>query len=136
MSTTGVAESTWSTSRGVSICLFRHRHVWLVPTYTTDPNAAATSLHVVIQSIADAKSDDLAKGSGGGYRYMFSKADPDVQDKIVYAALLRSQTSITETPAGWDMITADINKGRRKSYLYIVARTAQYVSKCVFSCRS
>ncbi|PSR76560.1 hypothetical protein PHLCEN_2v8380 [Hermanssonia centrifuga] len=67
--------------------------------------------------------DDLAKGAGGGYRYIFSKAAPDIPRKITHALLLRSNGIISTAPLGWDLITVDINKGRRKSYLYILAKT-------------
>ena len=99
------------------------RHVWLVPTYTRDASAAATSFHVVVQTSTEKKMDDLAKGAGGGYRYIFSKTDADEPCKIVHAVLLRTQNAMDSPPPGWDLITADINKGRRKSRLYILFKT-------------
>ena len=67
--------------------------------------------------------DDLAKGTGGGYRYIFSKSDPDEQKKIVHVVLLRSPTKVSTAPLGWDAISEDLNKGRRKTYLYILLKT-------------
>ena len=84
--------------------------MWLVPTYTTDPGAAATSFHLVVQSSPVSGMDDLAKGSGGGYRYIFTKSDADEPNKIVHAVLIRSSTSMSTAPAGWDTISEDLNK--------------------------
>lgn len=106
-----------------------HRYVWLVPTYTRDIALAATSFHIVVQTNSDSKMDDLAKGAGGGYRYIFCKADKDEQKKIVHAVILRTTAAVNSTPPGWDMITADINKGRRKSRLYILLKTTEEQSK-------
>lgn len=122
------AESTLHHSISRSHWLIRpftphHRHVWLVPTYTKDISSATTSFHVVVQNTSEKKMDDLARGAGGGYRYIFSKTDQDEPSKIVYAALLRTQSAMSSPPPGWDLITADINKGRRKSRLYIVFKT-------------
>lgn len=96
-----------------------------MPTYTRDVSLAATSFHIVVQTNSDSKLDDLAKGAGGGYRYMFTKADKDESRKVVYAALLRTQSAMNSPPPGWDMLTADINKGRRKSRLYVLLKTTE-----------
>ena len=72
--------------------------------------------------------DDLAKGTGGGYRYIFTKSDPDEQHKIVNAVLLRSSVNMSVAPPGWDAISEDLNKGRRKTYLYILMKT--FTSDC------
>ena len=79
---------------------------------------------VVVQTDSEKKMDDLAKGAGGGYRYIFTKSDRAESAKIVHAVLLRTQSAVHSAPAGWDMISADINKGRRKSRLYILFKTA------------
>lgn len=117
-------------SPALSICT-HHRHVWLVPTYTRDVAAAATSFHIVVQNNSDSKIDDLARGAGGGYRYLFCKVDKEEPKKIVHAVLFRTSTGINSTPAGWDMMTADINKGRRKSRLYILLKTTDDQAKSV-----
>lgn len=104
---------------------FGGKHVWLVPSYTTDPAAAATSLHVVVQSSPSGGMDDIAKGTGGGYRYVFAKADPDEPRKITYALLLRSSTKVATAPPGWDRISEDLNKGRRRTYLYILMKMTE-----------
>jgi hypothetical protein len=75
--------------------------------------------------------DDLAKGSGGGYRYIFAKSDPDEPKKIVHAVLLRSSTKVVAVPAGWDTISEDLNKGRRKTYLYILIKTIGGVATAI-----
>ena len=69
--------------------------------------------------------DDIAKGTGGGYRYVFTKSDPDEPRKITYAALLRSSSKMAVSPSGWDKISEDLNKGRRKTYLYILIKTTE-----------
>jgi hypothetical protein len=63
---------------------------------------------------------------------MFTKTDKDEPSKIVHAVLLRTQSAVNSAPAGWDMITADINKGRRKSRLYILFKTVAEPSRFVF----
>ncbi|GJE96972.1 hypothetical protein PsYK624_131820 [Phanerochaete sordida] len=104
---------------------FSGKHVWLVPSFTTDPAAAATSLHVVVQNSASGGMDDIAKGTGGGYRYVFAKSDPDAPRKTTYAVLLRSSTRVLAAPPGWDAISEDINKNRRRSYLYILMKMTE-----------
>ena len=85
----------------------------------------------MVQNNSDSKIDDLAKGAGGGYRYLFCKADKEEPKKIVHAVLFRTSAGINSTPAGWDMMTADINKGRRKSRLYILLKTTDDQAKSV-----
>ncbi|EKM52217.1 uncharacterized protein PHACADRAFT_164147 [Phanerochaete carnosa HHB-10118-sp] len=101
------------------------KHVWLVPSYTTDPAAAATSFHVVVQHSPSGGMDDIAKGIGGGYRYVFTKSDPDELRKITYAVLLRSSWKVATPPSGWDNISEDLNKGRRGTYLYILLKMTE-----------
>lgn len=67
--------------------------------------------------------DDLARGAGGGYRYVFAKADPDVPRKLVHAVLLRSPTPVAAPPVGWDALSEDLNRGRRRTHLYVLLKT-------------
>ncbi|KAI0686949.1 hypothetical protein BC835DRAFT_428915 [Cytidiella melzeri] len=100
------------------------KFVWLVPEYTTDLNAAATSFQISIQSIADLAFDDLAKGAGGDYRYLEPTYDPKVRSKVTEVQLLRSDAPVKTAPSGWQGITKDINAGRQRSYLYVVWKSS------------
>lgn len=77
----------------------------------------------MVQHTPSSGMDDLAKGTGGGYRYIFAKSDPDEPKKIVHAVLLRSSSMVVAVPVGWDGVSDDLNKGRRKTYLYILTKT-------------
>ena len=107
-----------------SLRLQSTRFVWLVPEYTTDPNTAAVCFQVSVQSIADLAFDDLAKGAGGDYRYLWPKCDSKIRAKITEVQLLRSDTSISAPPTGWQGISADINAGRQRTYLYVIWKSA------------
>lgn len=100
------------------------RFVWLVPEYTTDPNTAATAFQISVQPIADLAFDDLAKGAGGDYRYLGPKSDTKIRAKITEVQLLRSDTTITAPPAGWQGISADINAGRQRAHLHVIWKSA------------
>ena len=96
------------------------RYVWLVPQYTTDPSAAVVGFEVVIQENEDKSLSDLAKGAGGDYRYLLPIKDVTQQRKVTAVALVRTGNAADMPPPGWDGATIDINKGRGKTYLYLV----------------
>ena len=102
------------------ISLSYARYVWLVPEYDATPADAITSFDIVIESFADPNLDDLAKGAGGDYRYIIPARDPREPRKVTQVILLRSDSAIDGIPAGWSGKTIDINKGRGKTYLYLV----------------
>ena len=96
------------------------RYVWLVPEYTTDLTAAASSFDVSIQRIADLALDDIAKGAHRGYRYILPKYDPQAKTRIKEVQLLRSNTTLTGPPTGWSGMTKDVNEGRGRTHLYLM----------------
>ena len=102
------------------ISLFYIRYVWLVPEYAATPGEAVTAFDIIIQSAADPSLDDLAKGAGGDYRYLIPARDIQEPSKVTQVILLRSDSAIDGIPAGWSGKTIDINKGRGKTYLYLV----------------
>ena len=108
--------------RSPPIALFRY--VWLVPHYTEDANAAVTGFEIIIQGGADPALDDLAKGAGGDYRYLLPATDVTKETKVTQVTLLRLDQALGTTPSGWDGSTIDINKGRGKTYLYLLWKTA------------
>ena len=67
--------------------------------------------------------NDLAKGSGGQYRYLMNLCDRGDNAKATYARLLRSSTPVSQPPAGYTGMSGDINKDRKKDFLYIVWAT-------------
>ena len=96
------------------------RYVWLVPEYTTDPTAAATSFDVSIQRIADLALDDVAKGAHRGYRYVLPKRDTCTKAKVKEVQLLRSDSATASPPSGWSGMTKDVNEGRGRSHVYLI----------------
>ena len=101
-----------------------HRYVWLVPVYTEDVGSAATGFDIVIQGESNPALDDLAKGAGGDYRYLLPRTGGQQDKKVTQVVLFRSDNAIDRVPNGWDGMTIDINKGRGKTYLYLVWKTA------------
>jgi ABC-type proline/glycine betaine transport system substrate-binding protein len=100
---------------------FGGKYVWLVPEYTTDPNAAATAFNVSVQRIADLALDDVAKGAHGGkFRYVEPVYDAQKSVKIKEMALLRSEGVVSSPPAGWAGMSKDINEGRGRTCLYLI----------------
>lgn len=99
------------------------RYVWLVPQYTQTVDAAATGFEIVIQGDANPALEDLAKGAGGDYRYILTQKNVGSKHKVTDSALLRSDSAVEGTPAGWNGMTIDINKGRGKTYLYVLWKT-------------
>ncbi|CAF1623373.1 unnamed protein product, partial [Didymodactylos carnosus] len=49
---------------------FGGKYTWLVPEYTTNVKDAATSFTIYVQSQAKQHWDDIAKGTGGDFRYV------------------------------------------------------------------
>ena len=96
--------------------------VYLVPARTTIAGAAATALQIVVQEPPFPGMNDLAKGSGGAFRFVFAWVNPDERRKIVEVMLFRSEDSIGKPPAGWNLMTGDINQGRGGEFLYIIAK--------------
>ena len=71
------------------------RYVWLVPVYTCDTHDASTSCSICIQTFPITGGDDLAKGAGGDYRYLFTHHDKRQNVKILEVKLLRSVYAIS-----------------------------------------
>ena len=101
-----------------------HRYVWLIPVFTSTASAAVTGFSIAIQKSADPAFNDLAKGAGGDYRYLLLENDAEQAEKVTEVALLRLGEALVERPAGWDGNTIDINKGRGKTYLYLLWKIA------------
>ena len=91
---------------------------------TDRASAAATRLQVVVLNESFPGKDDLAKGAGGDFRYIFAWANPDAKRKVTEVMLFRTAGEITNPPPGWDFVTGDINDRRGGSYLYLIGKTA------------
>ncbi|KAL7271760.1 hypothetical protein RUND412_005453 [Rhizina undulata] len=105
---------------------FQGSYVWLVPEYTQDVSQACTGFDIFIQASADSGKSDLAKGANGLYRYIVPIKNPKEKKKITEVALLRSENwaDIKSAP-GYDGITPDINRDRKKDWLYVVWKSVQ-----------
>ena len=60
---------------------------------------------------------------GGKFRYIFAWPNPEQSRKITQVLLLRSGDAITNVPSGYNFITDDINRERKKDYLYMIGKT-------------
>jgi hypothetical protein len=102
------------------------RYIWLVPKYTNNAAAAATSFDFVNQSSRNAKYSDLANGAGGDWRYLIPVCDPRQKAKITECALLRASSMISVDDIrklGWTNMSGDINRGRKGDWLYLIWKT-------------
>lgn len=94
--------------------------VWLVPVWTSVASEGATSVELITQSDENKKYSDLAKGTGGDFRYLKMIRNPITKTRIVDVKLYRTGSrSSKPTEFGFDFYTADINAGRRGDYLYL-----------------
>jgi len=104
---------------------FGGKYTFLVPVWTYSPDEAVTGIQIVIDSHANPSLVDMAKGAGGDYRYLLPSYDPGNPVKIGdNIRLLRSDNP--SDCAGFNGHTIDINKGRQKTYLYLVWNTVQF----------
>ncbi|OTA65850.1 hypothetical protein K449DRAFT_403327 [Hypoxylon sp. EC38] len=103
---------------------FGGSYVWLVPVYTLDPDEAATSFNIIIQSNPVEGWKDLAKGAGGSYRYIRAAQDSSVSNKAIDLALVRTEDAapardiLARLGPNWDGASRDINENRGGAYLY------------------
>ena len=67
---------------------------------------------------------NIAKGSGGDYRYLLFNMDATTKDKVTEVALLRLGSQMDGRPAGWNGNTTNINAGRPGEFLYLLWKTA------------
>ncbi|KAI4101306.1 MAG: hypothetical protein LQ339_005104 [Xanthoria mediterranea] len=126
---------------------FGGKYVWLKPIYTDQVSQAITDCRVCIQGESWPPANgngpgtsafakvilDLAKGAGGKYRYLQFNKDTKNDLKYIEVILVRSAghaRSISEVP-GFDVLTMDINKGRKGDFLYLAfkARNALAIEK-------
>ncbi|KAJ5531577.1 hypothetical protein N7527_004970 [Penicillium freii] len=79
------------------------------------------NLSIKIQSMKELFDFDLAKDTGGDYRYLHF--DTHGSHRIGRVALVRSDRRIDFNwvdRLGWNGFTSDINEGRHGDYLYII----------------
>ncbi|KAJ3557903.1 hypothetical protein NM688_g1217 [Phlebia brevispora] len=97
--------------------------VWLENTTTQNLADACTSFEIAIQSTVDPNLQDLVKGTDGDRRYLVLLGDVANPNKIIGTRLLRSDHAIDTPPDGYQGISTDINRGRKKDFLYIIWQT-------------
>ncbi|GJJ07058.1 hypothetical protein Clacol_001257 [Clathrus columnatus] len=99
---------------------FNGSYVWLVPTFTSNAKDAVTGFNILIQEKSDSRYKDLARGSGGDYRYCVPLYDIHYIARVTNVRLLRSDDPVPGPPRGYQRMSIDINKGRGHSYLYLI----------------
>ncbi|KAL8672884.1 MAG: hypothetical protein Q9168_002668 [Polycauliona sp. 1 TL-2023] len=106
---------------------FGGKYVWLKPIYTNQVSQALTEVRIAVVDKEVPGSSDLAKGAKGKFRYLQFNKDANNDRKIVGAALLRSagQAMTIKGAPGYDVITGDINQGRKGDFLYLVFQVQQ-----------
>ncbi|KZW01229.1 hypothetical protein EXIGLDRAFT_745215 [Exidia glandulosa HHB12029] len=93
--------------------------VWLKPVYSSDPNGAVTGWDLQITNKGIPWAQDLAAGTGGDNRYIFPTYGGS--NRITRLALYRLGAAPSRIPPpGYDAMSDDINKGRGKTFLYLV----------------
>jgi hypothetical protein len=100
--------------------------VWLVPEYTQNANHACTSFEVLIQDEPDTTKKDLAKDTGGAYRYIVPVKQMEEKRKLTEIKLLRSGNAVDlKSAPGYDCMTSDLNKNRSGDWLYVIWKSVQ-----------
>jgi hypothetical protein len=95
-----------------------------VPDFVGDANQAANGFTFVRQGNPSQEYDDLAKGTGGDYRYLIPVYSSGA--KIVECALLRDSIARDLNYVhglGWGGMSGDINQGRKGDFLYLIWKT-------------
>jgi len=88
---------------------FEGKYVYIKPIYTTTESQGVTSFSLIIDKNSKSGYDDLAKGTGGDYRYLIPERGSGRKIKNVF---------LSENVQG-DGHTGDINKNRGGRYLYL-----------------
>lgn len=97
------------------------RYVYIRPLLTDKASEAITGVRAWKQKDADGKNLDLAKGTGGDFRYVEVTRDAS-QAPVTGLFLLRSAKA-AGVPRHFAGMTVDINEGRGGDFLYLVWRT-------------
>jgi hypothetical protein len=84
---------------------------------------AASSFTIIRQSQEKHGMDDIARGTGGDFRYVVPESNPREMKKINGINLLRSNNAVNVPPNGYSGMSPDINKGRKKDFLYLIWKT-------------
>jgi hypothetical protein len=89
---------------------------------------ACTSFDVIIRNDGHPSSPpDLAKGAGGGFRFLYPIKDTRNAEKVVGIALLRSPNSGSlEQAKGYNRLSDDLNRNRGGRFLHVVYEVAAY----------
>ncbi|CAF3381942.1 unnamed protein product [Rotaria socialis] len=102
---------------------FRGKYTWLVAEYTTNVEDAASSFLIYMQSQEKHGMEDIARGTGGDFRYVVPVKNQREKKKINEINLLRSSNSVDVVPDGYSGKSIDINRGRKKDFLYLIWKT-------------
>ncbi|KAG8667783.1 hypothetical protein FPOAC2_12982 [Fusarium poae] len=106
---------------------FGGEYTYVVKSFTTTDSRAITGLSIEIVGERNPALQDMAKGTGGDYRYVITSQDLALPTRVNGVQLWRSfngPVTLVDT-VGWDGISTDINSGRGGAYLYLVWKNAE-----------
>ncbi|KAI9799461.1 MAG: hypothetical protein M1833_003983 [Piccolia ochrophora] len=116
---------------------FGGKYVWLVPTWSNDFSAGASELmYHFTKDFRDGRgfnwgnTEDLAKGAGGSWRYIYWYAT--VGESITDVAIWRTSSLQSKPPSGWARKTLDINEARGGDY-FATFDTDSNPARCDFA---
>jgi hypothetical protein len=98
-------------------------YVYIRPLLTNDPSDAITKVTFWTSKTADASYQNLAKGCSGDFRYVKTSKEAGKTPITGLFLLRRSSAQTIQNYEGWADMTADINQGRGRTYLYLIWRT-------------
>jgi len=100
--------------------------VWLLPIWTTRLSEGASGIELIIQSEENKDYQDLAKGTGGEFRYLKMIRDASSRKRITEIKLFRTTNeSLKPSDLGYPNYSEDINKNRRGDFLYLCWRVGK-----------
>ncbi|KAG9501719.1 hypothetical protein J7337_007410 [Fusarium musae] len=101
-------------------------NIWLRTIKANKPDMMMNNISIYIGHGDAARTDDLAKGAGGDYRFLDWTRNMTATKFITEFSLWRQSIPQGAPPAGWDGITGDINAGRGGDNLYLIWKSDVY----------
>ncbi|CVK86291.1 uncharacterized protein FMAN_06388 [Fusarium mangiferae] len=105
---------------------FGGSNIWLRTIKANKPSMMMDNIFIYIGHGDGARTDDLAKGAKGEYRYLDWSRNMTANRFITEFALWRQTIPQGAPPAGWDGMTSDINAGRGGDNLYLIWKSDVY----------
>ncbi|KAG5754801.1 hypothetical protein H9Q72_002394 [Fusarium xylarioides] len=105
---------------------FGGSNIWLRTIKADKPDTMMNNISIYIGHGDAARTDDLAKGAGGDYRFLDWTRNMTATKFITEFSLWRQSIPQGAPPAGWDGMTGDINAGRGGDNLYLIWKSDIY----------